>query len=189
MRHKCSLTSIKLCNTAHQRAEFLVIQKCSSCVLPNPVLGARLGELVLDGCPRILYPDQLQFTAFPPAPSPRPAVYPGQVVGCFGLECCDLQVCPSCHPVVLSCNPSSAALPWGHFTVFASPCPGAVQAFGVCCAPGVDVVLLSLCQSVVGLVLTVKNLCDVSNPVQVRFHFCCFYVCEFDFSASVAIQR
>lgn len=102
MRHKCSLTSIKLCNTAHQRAEFLVIQKCSSCVLPNPVLGARLGELVLDGCPRILYPDQLQFTAFPPAPSPRPAVYPGQVVGCFGLECCDLQVCPSCHPVVLS---------------------------------------------------------------------------------------
>lgn len=59
IRHKCSLTSIKLCNTAHQRAEFLVIQKCSSCVLPNPVLGPRLGELVLNGCPRISYPDQL----------------------------------------------------------------------------------------------------------------------------------
>lgn len=51
----------------------------------KPILGPRLGELVLHGCPRILYPDQLSFTAFPRAPSPPPAVYRGQVVGCFGL--------------------------------------------------------------------------------------------------------
>lgn len=35
----------------------------------------------------------------------------------------------------------------------------------------VGLAFMFLCCSVVGLVLTVKNTCDVSNPVQVSFHF------------------
>lgn len=84
------------------------------------------------------------------------------------------------HGVVnwsLSCNPHQCGFTrWGHFTTFAPPCPRACQVFGVCCAPWVGVVLLSLCLSVVDLVLTVKNPCDVSNPVQVGFHFYRFCV-------------
>lgn len=53
--------------------------------------------------------------------------------------------------------------------MFAPPCPRACQVFGVCCALWVGVVLLSLCQSLVDLVLTVKNPCDVSNQSKYVF--------------------
>lgn len=82
--------------------------------------------------------------------------------------CCQLELVPWPH----QCGFTR----WGHFTPFAPPCPRACQVFGVCCAPWLGVVLFSVCQSIVDLVLTVKNPCDVSNPVQVRFHFCCFCV-------------
>lgn len=81
----------------------------------------------------------------------------------------------------LSCDPTSVALPAGA----TAPCLHlpALEHVGhlgfAVPPPRVDVFLLPLCQSVVGLVLTVKSPCDVSNPVQISFHFCHFCVCVF----------
>lgn len=112
IRRKCSLASIKLCNIVHQRAEFLVIQKTDgSCVLPNPVLGPRLGELVLHGRPRILHPDNSCSLVFllPPRLTRRFFRY-------FGSEWCAIEVYPSCQSCLvvnwtLSCKPASVASP------------------------------------------------------------------------------
>lgn len=77
----------------------------------------------------------------------------------------------------LSCNPTSVALPAGATSPrLHLPALEHVGHLGFAVPPRADVVLLSLCQSVVGLVLAVKNPCDVSNPVQISFHFCHFCV-------------
>lgn len=72
----------------------MVQKKHGSCVLPNPVLGPRLEELVLNGCPRILCHSQLTFTGFPP-PLPLSVWF----VGCSVSERCGVKV----YTVSVSC--------------------------------------------------------------------------------------
>lgn len=145
-----------------------------SCVLPNPVLGPRLAELVLSGCPRILHPNQLLFTGFPPSPPPRPSVLTLNDV----LSKCIAPV----RLVLLSIrarlvNPAVWLTRWSKVGATSRRLRlSALEhvrhfGFAVPLQVGVGLAFMFLCCSVVGLVLTVKDTCDVSNPVQVKCSF------------------
>lgn len=120
---KCSLASVKLCNIEPQRAGFLLVQKKhGSCVLPNPVLGPRLEELVLNGCPRILCRNQLVCSGFPPSPLPLSVWF----AGCSESEWRGVTVYPlsvsCCCSWSLSCKSTSAAHPLGQLGPLHSVC-------------------------------------------------------------------
>lgn len=162
---KCSLASVKLCNIEHQRAGFLMVQKKhGSCVLPNPVLGPRLEELVLNGCPRILCHSQLRSLVFL-----LPCL---SLSGLLDVLCLNdvVSKCTPCQSRVvgswsLSCKSTSAAYPW--VSSATSQCLHLFAVgFLVCCTPpGRSDLLMSPRCPVVALVLIVTNTCRVSNPL------------------------
>lgn len=119
---KCSLASVKLCNIEPQRAGFLLVQKKhGSCVLPNPVLGPRLEELVLNGCPRILCRNQLVCSGFPPSPLPLSGLLDVLSLNGVVSQCTPLSV-SCCCSWSLSCKSTSAAHPLGQLGPLHSVC-------------------------------------------------------------------
>lgn len=169
---------IKLCNTAHQRAEFLVIQKTPQLLCPSKSSPwSKVRRVCTQWLPKNLASKSTLVHRFSP-------FSPTSSVGLLGVLTLN-DVLSKCVP------PVSLVLLIG--TCLADP-PGWLthwsklgaasrrlrlsalvhvrhSGFAVPLLVDVGLAIMFLCCSVVGLVLTVKNTCDVSNPVQVSFHF------------------